>query len=48
MRIYNLIVDIIYFIFVANDLHQKSNNFCMFKVCFSSGIHSDEEAGKGG
>ena len=47
LRIYNLIVGIIYFIFVVNDLYSKSNNFCMFNVCFSFGVHRDEEAGKG-
>ena len=48
MIIYNLIVDIIYFIFVVNDLHSKSKNFCMFKVCFSSRVHRSEETGNGG
>ena len=43
-----MLVHIIYFIFVANGLQQKSNNFCMFKLCFSLERHrKDEGAGRG-
>ena len=46
LRVYNpMLVHTLFLLLTV--YNKKGNNFCKFKLCFSSGVHRDEEARRG-